>query len=205
MKPPKDPFLTKLSPAIIAPHVGQWLENVGRELGALANKDNSILLRNNNMFNLSPMGSFCPYGRNTQEILPFPHLPHCHPFFSLHFFLNLPETQVPISLWDIYIFHSTGIWFCEPSQVFQGESKFIECSSALAGLCPTSSTEGTACPLGPLSCPLGTHGSLGPVPMGRSNEGIKPIDKGQPSLCLPACRVAGQPHICLRKKMSVYY
>lgn len=63
----------------------------------------------------------------------------------------------------------------------------------------------TACPLGPLSCLLGTHGSLGPVPMGRSNEDIKSIDTGQPSLCLPACRVAGQPHICLRKKMSVYY
>lgn len=91
------------------------------------------------MFNLSPVGSFSPYGRNTSEMLPLPHLPHCHPFFSLPFSLNLPETQVPISLGDIYIFHSAGIWFCEPSPVFQGESEFIECFSPLAALCPSSS------------------------------------------------------------------
>lgn len=98
MKPPEDPFLPKFSPAIIAPYVGQLLENASRELGALANKNDSNLPRNNNLFNLSPMGSFSPYGRNTREILPLPRLPHCHPFFPLHFSLNLPETQVPISL-----------------------------------------------------------------------------------------------------------
>lgn len=59
----------------------------------------------------------------------------------------------------------------------------------------------TACPLGPLSCLLGTHHSLKAVPMGRSIEDIKTLTAAQPSPCLLTSREAGVwVTLCLLEK-----
>lgn len=119
VKPLENLFLPKFNLAKIAPRVGQLLEKSGLRTGSLSKNDN-VLSRNSNIFSLSSVGFFGPNGRNTSEILPLPHLPHCHSLFPLHFSLNLPETQVPHLNRRFCIFHSAGIWLCEPPEDFQG-------------------------------------------------------------------------------------
>lgn len=169
MRPPEDAFLLKLSPVIIAPPVAQLLENVGRGLGALSNNNGNILPWNNSMFNLSPLGSFTPYGRNTREMLPPPCLPPCLPFSSLLLSLNLPETHYGIFRFSTLLAYGLVTFL----KSFKGNLSSFN-TSLLLLVCvwvPVLDLQGAAHPLGPISYLLGTHNSVGEVLVGRSSQG----------------------------------